>query len=153
LPEFWRGSGKREHLDQAQPTESLLGMAAVNDVNVSSAYANLEAVGEYWALRERLGLIESEFVGHWRPDCPVRALSPEARASLYRGARGAVAVIANRAATEKTVEVRLELQALGLEGGVVARDERRGKPLEVRGDKLAISLGPHSYSYVTLRAR
>jgi hypothetical protein len=114
LPEFGRASRRREDVEAPAPTESLLAMAAVNDVNVSSAYANREAVGEYWGLRERLGLVDAEFVGHWRPDCPVRALAGDARASLYRTARGPVIVVANLSRLERSVDVELDLDRLRL---------------------------------------
>ena len=151
LPEFQRGSGDPKHLETRQPTESLLAMAAVNDVNVSAAYVNPEAIGEYWGLRKRLGLIEAEFVGHWEAGCPVRALAPEARASLYRTKRGPVLVVATRAPTATTVEVQLDRAALGLEERGVARDERAGKPLALAGERLSVPLEGRSYTYVTFR--
>jgi hypothetical protein len=151
LPEFHRGSGDPKHLATRQPTESLLAMAAVNDVNVSAAYVNPEAIGEYWGLRKRLGLIEAEFVGHWEAGCPVRALAPEARASLYRTKRGPVLVVATRAPTATTVEVRLDRAALGIGERGVARDERAGKALALAGNRLSVPLEARSYTYVTFR--
>ncbi len=152
LPEFWRGSGDPKHLETRQPTESLLAMTAVNDVNVSSAYTNPEAVGEYWGLREKLGLIDAEFVGFWRPDCPVRALAPDARASLYRTKQGPVLVVASRATIAKRVDLRLDLAALGLAPGAQARDARSGEKLALDGERLSVPLTGRSYTYVTLRA-
>ena len=151
LPEFWRGSGDPKHLETRQPTESMLAMAAVNDVNVSSAYANPEAAGEYWGLRQKLGLIDATFVGHWEPDCPVRALAPDARASLYRTKQGPVLVVASRASTAKSVELRLDRAALGLAEGAKARDARSGQSLALSGDRLSVPLEARSYTYVTLR--
>jgi hypothetical protein len=151
LPEFWRGSGDPKHLETRQPTESLLAMAAVNDVNVSSPYANAEAVGEYWGYRESLGLIDASFTGHWEPDCPVRALPADARASLYRTRKGAVLVVATRSTSAGPVEVRLDLAALGLGAGAQARDARSGAKLALQGDRLSVPLAARSYTYVTLR--
>jgi hypothetical protein len=151
LPEFWRGSGDPKHLETPQPTESMLAMAAVNDVNVSSAYTNPEATGEYWGLRKKLGLIEAEFVGHWEPGCPVRALQPEARASVYRTKKGPVLVVASRAAKPQSIEVQLDRAALGLGASVEARNVRTSEKLALTGDRLSVPLAARSYTYVTLR--
>jgi hypothetical protein len=151
LPEFKRGSGDPKHLKEREPTESLLAMAAVNDVNVSSAWSNVDAVGEYWGLRKKLGLIEAEFVGHWQPGVPVRALQPEARASVYRTSRGPVLVVATRARSAQSVEVQLDLAGLGLEKQFRARDERASRALEARGDRLLVPLPARGYTFVTFR--
>jgi hypothetical protein len=150
LPQLERGAGRAAAEDPSY-TEGLLALAAVNDVNVSSAYTNLSATGEYWGLRERLGLVGAEFTGHWRPDCPVRALAPDVRASLYRTERGPVLVVASRADAARDVELRLDLAALGLPAEFVAKDERSGRTLERHGDRLTVALGPRSYTYVSLR--
>ena len=126
-------------------------MAAVNDVSVSSAYANVDAIGEYWGLRKKLGLIDAEFVGFWRPDCPVRALPPEARASLYRTEQGPVLVVASRAAIAKRVDLELDLAALGLAPGIQASDARSGAKLVLEGNRLSVPLAARSYTYVPLR--
>ncbi len=150
LPELERGGGRVTVEDPAY-TESLLAMAAVNDVNVSSPYTNVMATGEYWGLRERLGLVPAEFVGHWRADCPLRALSSDGRASLYRTRRGPVLVVANRAAVAHAVDLDLNAKALRLSEDFVARDERSGQTLERRGDRLVVPLPARSYTYVSLR--
>jgi hypothetical protein len=151
LPEVSRGSRDPKQLEARPPTESMLAMAAVNDVNVSSAYANVEAIGEYWGLRKKLGLIDAEFVGFWRPDCPVHVLAPDARASLYRTKQGPVLVVASRAAVAKRVDLQLDLGALGLTAGAQARDARSGAQLAIDGDRLSVPLSARSYTYVPLR--
>ena len=123
----------------------------MNDVNVSAAYANPQAVGEYWGLRAKLGLIDAEFAGHWRPDCPVRALQSDARASLYRTKQGPVLVVASRAGTPLRVEVQLDRAALGLGASVQARDARSGALLTLSGNRLSVPLEARTYTYVTLR--
>lgn len=153
LPEFLRGSGKREHIEQAQPTESMLSMAAVNDVNVSSAWTNPEAVGVHWGLRARLGLVNATFVGYWRADCPVRALDPEGRASLYHTRKGPVLVVANRAAAARPLAVSVKPGELGLDGSFRARDERSGSLLEVQGERIMVPLDGRTYTYVSLLPR
>jgi hypothetical protein len=150
LPQLERGAGRAYAEDPAY-TEALLAMAAVNDVNVSSAFTHVKVTGEYWELRGRLGLVDAEFVGHWRPDCPVRALAPEARASLYRTESGPVLVVASRAAAARDVEVQLDLAALGLAADFVAKDERSGRELGPHADRLTVPLAPHRYTYVSLR--
>jgi hypothetical protein len=152
LPQLERGAGSAA-VEDASFTEGLLAMAAVSDVNVSSAFTNVERTGEYWGLRERLGLASAEFTGHWEPDLPVRALATDARVSLYRAAKGPVLVVASRAAHTGDVELELELEpgTLGLATGFVARDERSGKLLERRGAHLVVPLGGRRWTYVSLR--
>jgi hypothetical protein len=152
LPEFLRGSGRREHIEQAQPTESMLAMAAVNDVNVSSAWASPEPVGVYWGLRDRLGLVNAAFIGHWRSDCPVRSLAPEGRASLYHTRKGPVLVVANRAPAQRDIDVEVKTDLVGFAGPFRARDERSGRALLVEGDRIQVPLDARTYTYVSLLA-
>ena len=150
LPQLERAAG-RTAVAGPSHTEGLLAMAAVNDVNVSSAFTHLATTGEYWGLRERLGLVGAEFTGHWAPDVPVRALAPDARASLYRTTQGPVLVVGSRSAHTPAVEVQLDEAALGLRPGFVAKDERSGRTLERRGDRVTVPLGAHRYTFISLR--
>jgi hypothetical protein len=150
LPELSRGDDPK-HLKTPQPTESMVAMAAVNDVIVSSAYSNAEVVGEYWGLRKKLDLIDAEFTGHWEPGCPVRATSPRAQASVYRTGKGPVVAVMNRTPEPRTVEVALDLAALETPGATQARDARSGASLPIEGGRVSVPVGGRSYTYLTLR--
>ena len=150
LPQLERGAGRAAVADPSF-TEGLLAMAAVNDVNVSSAFTNVERTGEYWGLRERLGLVGAEFAGHWEDELPVRALAAGGHVSLYRTEGGPVLVVASRAAHADDVELELEPAALGLGPHFVAKDERSGRKLETRGARLVVPLGERRWTYVSLR--
>ena len=62
LPEFVRGTADKTDLEGTQPSESLLAMCAVTDVNTTGAYMNRDAMAEWWGLRKRLDLIDAHFV-------------------------------------------------------------------------------------------
>jgi hypothetical protein len=150
LPELSRGDDQK-HLKTPQPTESMVAMAAVNDVIVSSAYANAEVVGEYWGLRKKLELIDAAFVGHWEPGCPVRAVTPRTLASVYETGKGPVVVVTSRTPEPRTVEVTLDLVALDAAGATQARDARSGASLPITDGRVSVPLAGRSYTYLTLR--
>jgi hypothetical protein len=143
LPELWRGSGREADVFERAPSEGLVAMAAVNDVNVAALWANRDVIAEYWRLRERLGLVGARFRGHWRADCPVRASGEGAFASLYETARGAVVVVANRAATSRQLRVRTPWPDARW------RDERSGRSVASRGGEIHVTLPGRGYTYLT----
>jgi hypothetical protein len=142
LPELWRGTGREADVFERAPSEGLVAMAAVNDVNVSALWANRDVIGDYWRLRERLGLAGAKFVGHWRTDCPVRAQPEGALASLYETARGPVIVLANRAATKRQLSVRTPWARARW------RDERTDAVIVSRAGEFHVTLPGRSYTYL-----
>ena len=128
---------------------AMLALAAVNDVNVAAAFSDRAAVGEYWTLRERLGLVDAEFVGHWDPACPVRVVAGSATASAYRTRQGWVLVVANTLARAQTLRLALARERLGSEPAE-AVDARTGARLALRGDELELGLPARSYTFVSL---
>jgi hypothetical protein len=133
-------------------SESLLGLAAVNDVNVDNGFVDVAAIGEYWDLRRRLKLLDAEFVGHWRSDALVRAEPETTRASAYRTAEGLVIPVRNAASTAQDVRLQVDLERAGLRGRLRARDERRGRSLPIEDGRVVVPLGGRSYTFVSLRA-
>ena len=153
LPEFVRGTKDKRDLDGPQPSESLIAMCAVTDVNTTGGYLNIDAIGNFWELRDRLDLITAEFTGYWEPACPVKAITDKALASAYTTHGGvSVIAIANRLADADTIEVRLDLKALKLRADAVkAIDERTGKTLSVAESLLAVPVPGRNYTFVSLR--
>jgi len=153
LPEFMRGTGDTTDLEGPQPSESLLAMCAVTDVNTTGAYMNRDVMGHWWGLRQRLGLIDAEFIGYWEDECPVKTTTPRALVSLYKtsGSRFVVTV-ANRLPDPTEVTVTVDLKALGLGGmAITAVDERTGKPLEAKGGTFTVPVKGRNYTLVSLR--
>jgi hypothetical protein len=154
LPEFWRGSKNEEDIKVPGPTESLLAMCAVNDVNCTAAYMHGPSMEEWWGLREKLGVKNASFSAYWRPNCPVKVVSPEeARASVYTWQKkhGAVVLVANRRPEDAEVTVQVDLKALGLSLTVSAVDERTGKRLALKAGRLTVPVKGRNYTYVSLR--
>jgi hypothetical protein len=155
LPEFIRGSNDETDDDGPQPTESLLAMCAVTDVNTTGAYLNREATGQWWGLRKRLGLITADFTGYWESNCPVRTGTPKALVSLYRTPGGAfVLPVVNRLAQAADIVVTLDLKALGLDGKPLqAVDERTGQILASADGTFTVQVKERNYTYVSLEVR
>jgi hypothetical protein len=63
-----------------------------------------------------------------------------------------VLVVATRSPEAARVDVDVDLTALGLAGDLEAFDVRRGAHEAVVGGRLAVSLPPRSYTFVTLGA-
>lgn len=149
LPEFKRGTKDPTDLDGPQPSESLLAMCAVADVNTTGGYLNMEAIGNFWGLRKRLNLIDADFTGYWQPACPVRAVTRKALASVYKTKGGVTVIaIANRLADDTTVEV--DLKSLKPRA-VKAVDERTGNAATLKGNLLAVPVKGRNYTFVSLR--
>ncbi len=151
LPEFIRGTKDKTDDKQPQPTESLIAMLAVNDIDSSSSYCHKPSFSEWWGLRKKLGLLDSEFIGYWRRDCPVKAITPAALASVHLTPSGVVIPIANRNSKATVIRVRLDLDWLGFKGGrVTAADARTGKQLSLRGNVMEVPVKGYNYTYVTV---
>lgn len=151
LPELPVQRTTASHPEARAASEALLGLAAVHDVNVENGFIDTEAIGDYWQLRERLGLASAEFVGHWRPDALVRAEPATVRASAYRTGRGLVIPVANPGPLPQEGRLVLDLERAKLRGSLRARDERRGRELGVQDGSLVVPLDARSYTFVTLR--
>ena len=151
LPEFKRGTKDPRDIEQPQPSESLLAMCAVNDVNVSAAYMHTPTMSKWWGLRKKLGLKDAAFIAYWRPSCPVKALTRRALASIYRWPGRAVVAVANRLPKDTTVRARVDLDALGLAGKrVIAIDERTGKRLAMAGGTFSVKINGRNFTFVSL---
>ena len=152
LPEFKRGTRDPGDVDQPQPTESLLAMCAVNDVNTSASYLHLPNVEEWWGIRKKLELNQAQFVGYWQEDCPVRTVTEGAIASLYKWPGRFVVPVANRSENDTQVAVELNLQQLGLTGTeILATDERSGAPLTVKNGRFTVPVKARNFTFVNLQ--
>jgi hypothetical protein len=155
LPEFMRGTSDATDLERLQPSESLLAMCAVTDVNTTGGFMNRDAMGDWWGLRKRLDLIDAEFTGYWEAHCPVKTATPRALASLYKTRSGNVVIpLANRLPKTTEITVTIDLKALGLEGkAITAVDERTGKPLHLRDGTFTVPVQDRNYTTVSLTLR
>ncbi len=154
LPEFQRGSRNPSELDQPQPTESLLAMCAINDVNTSAAYMHAPSMEEWWGIRKRLRFNEAEFVAYWREGCPVRATTDGAFASAYRWPGRAAVAVANRLPQGQNVSIHVDLERLGLKGQTMtATDERSGKTVSIEDGRLVVPVKGRNYTLVSLQGR
>ncbi|NUQ63016.1 MAG: hypothetical protein HUU20_11030 [Pirellulales bacterium] len=155
LPEFIRGTADKTDADGPQPSESLLAVCAVTDVNTTGAYMNRDAMGQWWELRNRLGLIDAEFIGYWEDHCPVKSATEKALVSLYRIRDGGCVIpVTNRLPKPIEVTVTVDLAALGLEGKAVAAvDERTGEKLPIRNGTLTVLVKDRNYTLVSLSRR
>jgi hypothetical protein len=152
LPEFMRGTSDTTDLEKPQPSESLLAMCAVTDVNTTGGFMNRDAMGDWWRLRKRLGLIDAEFTGYWEANCPVKTTTPKALTSLYKPPTGQLVIpVTNRQPQATEVTVTVDLNALGLEGkAITAVDERTGKPLECKDGTFTVPVQDRNYTLVSL---
>lgn len=155
LPEFVRGSKDPTDDDTPVYSESLLAMCAVSDVNCSGAYMNNDAMAQWWAVHEATGIVDARFVGYWREDCPVAALTDRALASVYLRPDGAaVLAIANRLPDAAEVQVRIDFAALGLDPATAtATDARTGATLTIADGVLTVPIAGRNYTYVTVAGR
>jgi len=153
LPEFYRGTKDKTDMDGPQPTESLIAMCAATDVNTTGGYLNVDAIGEFWDLRKRLEIINADFIGYWEDECPVKAVTEKALASVYKSEDIISIPVANRLPESADVTVEVDLKALGLNEGVGGVDERTGRPVALKGDSFTVSVKGRNYTFVSFRRR
>ncbi|MDP7253065.1 MAG: DUF6067 family protein [Planctomycetota bacterium] len=150
LPEFKRGTKDPTDINQPQPTESLLAMCAVNDINTSAAYCHLPTMIDWWSLRKKLNLNSGKFIAYWREDCPAKAINKKARASVYLWPKRAAVALANISPQKQSVKCKLDLEKMGLAAKVKAVDMRSGKSLEIKDGVIETPIAARSFTYVSL---
>jgi hypothetical protein len=153
LPEFIRGTKVKADADGPQPTDSLLAMCAVTDVNATGGYLNVEAIGEFWDLRHRLEIIYADFIGYWEDDCPVKATTERALASVYKSENIISIPVTNRLPKPANVTVEVDMKALGLGPNATGRDERTGKPVAIRNGSFTVPVKDRNYTFVSVRRK
>lgn len=152
LPEFRRGTKDASDTERPQPTESLLAMCAVNDVNTSASYMHLPSMEEWWGIRNRLDLNEAEFVAYWREDCPAQAATDGTRASVYRWPGRVAVAIANRRPDDVEAVIQVNVDQLDLGGqALVATDERSGSRVAWKDGRLSVPVKGRNYTFVSLK--
>ena len=150
LPEFVRGTKKPEDRERPELAESLFAMCATSDVNCSAAYLERGAVQQWWAVRERADIADARFVGYWRDDCPVQALTERALASAYLRESAAVIPVTNRLPGAADVRVRMDMGALGFGADATVTDLRTDETLSIEGGVVVARVGGRSYTYLVI---
>ncbi len=150
LPEFVRGTKKPEDRQRPELAEGLFAMCATSDVNCSAAYLEPGAVEKWWAVRERADIADAQFVGYWREDCPVEALTERALASAYLREEAAVTPVTNRLPDPADVRVRLDPDALGIGANATATDLRTNEALSIEDGVVTARVDGRNYTYLLL---
>jgi concanavalin A-like lectin/glucanase superfamily protein len=155
LPEFVRGTGVKNERDKAQPTESLLAMIAVNDLKTNSAYCNVDAIDSFWSIKSRIGLNSDnrEFKAYWEKDCPVKSLTSNCMASIYKiKDNHFVVVVANKTKKDQNVNIAINGNLWGLDKKKLqAVNERNSKKIKISNSKLTVKVKARNYTYITLK--
>lgn len=68
-----------------------------------------------WKAWDAFGIVESEMIGWWAPDCPVRASNPTVLATVYQREGKALIALASWAEEAVSVELTIDWKALGLD--------------------------------------
>ncbi|MCF6175692.1 MAG: DUF6067 family protein [Victivallaceae bacterium] len=153
LPEFVRGTKNKADTKDVQPSESLLAMCIVNDINTSGSFLNAQALETLWSLKAELGITEADRILYWEKNCPVKALTPKALASVYFSKEGPVIAIANRQPNRTTIKVKLDLKKLGLAPNetLTAYDARLKKNIMIKAGILSTSVDGRNYTLIKIK--
>ena len=76
---------------------------------------NAPSKHEMWAFWDRFGIQETEMIGYWAEDCPVRTGREDVLATVYRKPDKSLIALAGWAAEDVKVELSIDWQALGLD--------------------------------------
>ncbi|MBI2297636.1 MAG: LamG domain-containing protein [Armatimonadetes bacterium] len=132
LPEFTRaGAGNAKvtahFLLEPEPPEvlHLVGLLFLHDVVPWPAYSSDAAYNQLWAVQDAFGWDEqTELLPYWKNQDVVTLspADPNVVCSLYRRPGKILAVVMNNTDEDREVTVQLDLQKLGLDPAVEARD-------------------------------
>lgn len=78
-----------------------------------------------WKAWDAFGIVDSEMIGWWAPDCPVRTSDPRVLATVYRREGKSLIALASWAPEEVAVKLEIDWDALGL-----APSARVASPIE-----------------------
>jgi glycosyl hydrolase family 123/cellulose/xylan binding protein with CBM9 domain/concanavalin A-like lectin/glucanase superfamily protein len=155
LPNLKRGTGSIEDIKKPQPTESLIAIMAVNDINTDASYTHGPTTAKWWEYKDKCpGLREDDvkFIAYWRPECPVKALMPKTIASVFIHPKGITIPIANKKPEATLVPIKLDAKALGITGkNVTITDVRTGGKLVMKDNTIYVPVKGRNYTYVTIR--
>lgn len=114
-----------------------------------------DSMAELWELKARTGINRDDagFRAYWRPDCPVKAMSDNARASVYVLKDGGFAtVVANLSPQPQEVTVAIDRKALGLQvPNSTAVDARTLQPVLLAADRFTVPVKAYNYTVVSIK--
>ena len=112
---------------------------------------DLEVHAAYWDVRDEFGVKEAEWLPYWRNSEQVKVSPEGCYASVWKHPEGRVlAVVSNL--TEETLNVTVDLAALGLQGDPTAREPVLGEHFTIEGAKVRLRITPQDWRAVWIEA-
>jgi hypothetical protein len=136
-------------------SDSVIGRCAVEGVEFLASWEMKDTAPEWWKLRTRLGigLPSARFLPYWRPGCPATTGTAKALVSAYAfDGKQAMLVIANPLPEDRSVEVTVNLAALGWPAGAepLLTDERTGTSIPWKNEQFTVPVKGMNYTLVSL---
>jgi hypothetical protein len=110
----------KEVLRDPAYTLSAITAFAVHDLNLWASMLKIALVDRYWKIRKDINIDQaSDYVGYWRPDCPVKSTSPKVYCGCYLWNRPApyrcVLVISNFNRQASPLRLQIDWKKLKLD--------------------------------------
>lgn len=145
LPEF-----DAERAAQVEPTRGLMGLLMIHDTSVWPIWCNTDVANQALAALDEFGIVDAQFIPYFDPVPPVTTELKDVWASAYkRGDGRALVVIANVGREDRSGEVRLNAQRLGLPvSKVISWPDKQA--LSVQNGALQVSVPRLGYRMVVV---
>jgi hypothetical protein len=132
-----------------EPTEHMLSLMLLHDINVRALRCNAEVVKEVWAAQDRFDIAAAEFVPYWENGDYIAGQSDQLKVSYYQHADKVLLVISNLAKEPVESQLTMNWVKLGLKGDKhQAKDAITGENIGIEQKQLTVPIKPQSFRLV-----
>lgn len=144
LPEF-----NEQDRKPREPTEHMLSLMLLHDINVWAIWCNAEVVKEVWAAQDRFDIAAADFVPYWQNAEYVAGQSDDLKVSYYQHPGKVLLIVSNLGKKPVEAQLTLDWARLGLKGDKhQAKDAITGEKIGIEQKKLTVPLKPQSFRLV-----
>lgn len=143
MPDLWSKS-----------TRTLLAMLLIHDINFFATLCCQEDMDAYKKRLDEFGAVDSEFLPYWNNSDIVTSSNDKLKVSVYRKKGKSLLAFANVGNDDLSADVKVELQKLGLQGSLKAKDLLTGQDIPITGAGLIpVKVPKKDYGMILLVAK
>ncbi len=139
----------------AGPTENLMAMILLHDMNLWMTFCNPDVVRKTWEAIDRFGIAEARFHPYWSQEPAAETSIEGVKISAYLKS-GTEALIVAANITDEPVEAEVALKPVILElpeSGIAAEDGFTGESIDGSDNLISIRIEPKNFRLIRLHAR
>jgi len=137
------------------PTENLMAMLLLHDINLWFTFCNRDVVRKTWEAVDRFGIADARFYPYWKDERAAYSAHENVKVSAYlKSGNEALLVVVN--SSDIPVESGLTLRPEILElpfSGIAAEDMFSGEPVEMNNNTIGLHIESKNFRLIRLFAR